>query len=294
MFSKVCGRHRRVYYSLLPNFVEWFLANIFVTRCRSHMGVSALDSEWKLWRFNFLHLMTFLVTLTFHFDLPLEMLGCLDHLAHISVTIEIKTCNPSIFQAWIFYIRFNGHVPDEYFPDVIKKNWLHLNHTISILWWYAKLHYCLLTSFRVICKKPFHKIRQRTVVFCVCIISPLSLKKKYVLVHFIETCILQTNKNYPSQHPNRKYPSQHSTWIISEIDEMDEELPPVMAAESPDIGQNTPTNSPFTKASIKAKFKAIRWSTLRKSKRKRPAVLQEVSAGFYCVLSRVFLFRRAK
>ncbi len=37
-----------LYYSLLPNFVEWFLANILVTRCRSHMGFSALDSESKL------------------------------------------------------------------------------------------------------------------------------------------------------------------------------------------------------------------------------------------------------
>ncbi len=64
---------------------------------------------------------------------------------------------------------------------------------------------------------------------------------------------------------------------------MDEDLPPVMAAENPEVGQNTPTNSPFTKASIKAKFKAIRWSTLRKSKRKRPAVLQEVSMTFICL-----------
>ena len=66
--------------------------------------------------------MTFLVTLTFHIALPLEMSGCFDHLAHILVTIEIKICNPSIFQTWTFYIGFNGHIPDEYFPDVIKKN----------------------------------------------------------------------------------------------------------------------------------------------------------------------------
>ena len=37
-------------YSLLVKFVEWFLANIFVTGCHSHMhvGFSALDSESKL------------------------------------------------------------------------------------------------------------------------------------------------------------------------------------------------------------------------------------------------------
>ena len=60
---------------------------------------------------------------------------------------------------------------------------------------------------------------------------------------------------------------------ILEIDSMDEELPPVMAGEKGTLK----ANSTFTKASIKAKFKAIRWSSFRKSKRKRPAVLQEVS-----------------
>ena len=45
--------HKMDLHSLLPNFVEWFLVNIFVTSCRSHMGVSALDSESKLWHFNF-------------------------------------------------------------------------------------------------------------------------------------------------------------------------------------------------------------------------------------------------
>ena len=76
-----------VIYSLLPNFVEWFLANIFVTKCPSHMGVSALA--------------------------------------------KLHHCLSTSFRV------------------ICKK---------------AKLHHCLSTSFRVICKKPFHKIRQRTVV----------------------------------------------------------------------------------------------------------------------------------
>ncbi len=127
------------------------------------MGFSALDSESKLWRLIFLHLMTFLVTLTFDFVLSLEMSGCLEPLAYILATTKMKTCNHCIFGAWTFYIGFNDHVPDEYFPDAIKKNQLYLNHTISMLWWYAKLCYSSSSSFRVICNKPFHKIRQQTV-----------------------------------------------------------------------------------------------------------------------------------
>ena len=57
-----------------------------------------------------------------------------------------------------------------------------------------------------------------------------------------------------------------------EIDAMDVELPPIMAGEKGTLK----TNTTFTKASIKQKFKAIRWSSFRKSKHKRPAVLQEV------------------
>ena len=58
---------------------------------------------------------------------------------------------------------------------------------------------------------------------------------------------------------------------------MDEELPPIMAGEKGTLK----TDTTFTKASIKQKFKAIRWSSFRKSKHKRPAVLQEVpSLGF--------------
>ncbi len=77
--------------------------------------------------------MTFLLTLTFDFALPLEMSGCLEPLAYILATTKIKTCNHCIFGAGTFYIGFNGHLPDEYFPDTIKKNRLYLNHTISIL-----------------------------------------------------------------------------------------------------------------------------------------------------------------
>ena len=61
-------------------------------------------------------------------------------------------------------------------------------------------------------------------------------------------------------------------YFYVEIDAMDEELPPIMAGEKGTLK----TNTTFTKASIKQKFKAIRWSSFRKSKHKRPAVLQEV------------------
>ncbi len=139
--SKFAEFYKENCYSLLPN-VEWFFANIFVTRYRSHMRVSALDSKSKLWHLIFL---TFLVTLSFHFVLPLEMSGFQEHWA------------PSMFEALTFYIGFSGQVPDEYFPDVIESNLLHLNLTISILWWYAKLHYHSSNSFRVIWKKQFQK-----------------------------------------------------------------------------------------------------------------------------------------
>ena len=44
-FSQQCLLYM---YSLLPNFVEWFFARIFATRCCSHMGFSVLYSETKL------------------------------------------------------------------------------------------------------------------------------------------------------------------------------------------------------------------------------------------------------
>ena len=75
--------------------------------------------------------MTFLVTLTFDFVLSLEMSCCLDQLADMLATVRMKTCNSSTFETWTFYIGFNSHVPDEYFPDVIENNRLYLNHTIS-------------------------------------------------------------------------------------------------------------------------------------------------------------------
>ena len=77
--------------------------------------------------------MTFLVTLTFHFALPIEMSGFLEHSACMLAKIRMKICNPSMLEALTFYIGFNGPVPDEYFPDVIDSNQLYLNLTISIL-----------------------------------------------------------------------------------------------------------------------------------------------------------------
>ena len=62
---------------------------------------------------------------------------------------------------------------------------------------------------------------------------------------------------------------------------MEEELPPVMAgaAGEPAAAAALRPDAAFSKASIKAKFKAIRWSSFRRSKHKRPAVLQEVRAS---------------
>ncbi len=77
--------------------------------------------------------MTFLVTLTFHFAIPIEMSGFIECSACMLAKIRMKICNPSMFEALTFYIGFNGLVPDEYFPDVIESIHLYLNLTISIL-----------------------------------------------------------------------------------------------------------------------------------------------------------------
>ncbi len=85
------------------------------------------------------HFCTFLLTMTFHLALPLELSSCLDDLAHILTTIKMKTCHPTILETGKFYIGFNGHVPDEYFSDyfsgiekkmIIPK--LHNIHTMVI------------------------------------------------------------------------------------------------------------------------------------------------------------------
>ncbi len=150
-------------YSSFTIFAEWFLANISTTRCRSLMAISPLDIESKLWHLIFLHLMTFLVTFTFDIALFLELLACLSPLAYILATIIMERCFPIMQMTWTFPIGCNGAVPDEYFPDVIQKNRFYPNLTISIWLHGAKLHNSVLSSFRVICRKRFRKISERTV-----------------------------------------------------------------------------------------------------------------------------------
>ncbi len=43
-------------HSLFTNFMQGLSGNIFATGCRSHMGVSPLVLELKLWHLIFLHL----------------------------------------------------------------------------------------------------------------------------------------------------------------------------------------------------------------------------------------------
>ncbi len=76
--------------------------------------------------------MTFLVTFTFDFVPSLDMTACFDQFACILATIMMKSCNPIELESWTFCIGCNGHIPDEYLPDVIKKNLIHPNLTISI------------------------------------------------------------------------------------------------------------------------------------------------------------------
>ena len=59
-------------------------------------GDFSIGLRIKIATFHFLHLMTFLVPLTSHFVLPLEMSGCLDHLAYKLATIKVETGNPSV------------------------------------------------------------------------------------------------------------------------------------------------------------------------------------------------------
>ena len=75
----------------------------------------------------------------------------------------MERCFPITQMTWTFPIGCNGLLPDEYFPDVIKKNQLYSNLTISITLHAAKLHNSALSNFRAICKKRFRKISERTV-----------------------------------------------------------------------------------------------------------------------------------
>ncbi len=107
--------------------------------------------------------MTFLVTFTFDSALFLELLACLSSLACVLVTIIMRRCFPITQMTLRFPIGCNGHVPDGYFPDVIKKNRLYPDLTIFIWLPAAKLHNSVLSSFRAICRKLFRKISEPTV-----------------------------------------------------------------------------------------------------------------------------------
>ncbi len=107
--------------------------------------------------------MTFLVTFTLDSALFLELLPCLSPLAYILVTIIMERCFPTTQMTWTFPIGCNGHVPDDYFPDVIKKNWLYPDLTISIWLPASKLQNSVLSIFRAICRKRFRQISEPTV-----------------------------------------------------------------------------------------------------------------------------------
>ncbi len=77
-------------YSLFTNDMQRFSGNIFATGCRSPMGVSPLVLELQLWHLIFLHLMTFLVTLTCDSTLILEMWAFLDQFEDIFTTTITK------------------------------------------------------------------------------------------------------------------------------------------------------------------------------------------------------------
>ena len=123
--------------------------------------------------------MTYLVTFTFDSTLFLELLACLSPLAYILVTIIMKRCFPIIQMTWTFPIGCNGPLPDEYFLDVINKNRLYPNLTISIWLHPAKLHNSVLSSFRTICRKRFRKISEQTVGARLCRVHKRAEKSHY-------------------------------------------------------------------------------------------------------------------
>ena len=65
--------------------------------------------------------MTFVVTFILDAVLILEILAFLDQLAYILITIITKSVISNILETSIFCIEGNGHVPDEYLPDEIRK-----------------------------------------------------------------------------------------------------------------------------------------------------------------------------
>ncbi len=95
------------------------LLNIFVTRCRSHMGFPPMNLESKLLHFLFA-LNDFLVTFTFDFLPFLYGTACLNGFGSILAKIIMKGCIPIKLESRTICIGCNGYVPDEYLPNVIK------------------------------------------------------------------------------------------------------------------------------------------------------------------------------
>ncbi len=131
--------------------------------------------------------MTFLVTFTFASALILELPACLSPLAYIFATNIMERCFPITQGTWTFPIGCNGHVPDEYFPDVIKKNWLYPDLTISIWLPAAKLHNSMLSSFKAICRKWFRKISERTVGDCFTTFLQCSPSRQCKKIHYSQS-----------------------------------------------------------------------------------------------------------
>ncbi len=149
--------------------MQRFSGNIFATGCRNPMGVSPLVLELKLWHLIFLHLMTFLLTLTCDSTLILEMWAFLGRFEDIFTTTITKRSILIRIGAWMFCIGCNGHVPDEYQPDVNKKNWFYSGLTIPIGIHPAKLQNSGFSTFREIHIKPLHIISELTVVLVICL-----------------------------------------------------------------------------------------------------------------------------
>ena len=144
--------------------MQRFLRNIFATGCCSLMGVSPLVLELKLWHLIFLHLMTFLVTLTCGSTLLLKILAFLGQFEYIFTTTITKRSILIRLEAWMFCIGSNGHVPGEYQPDETKKNWFHPDLTIPVWIPPAKLQNSGVSTLREIYRNPLHINSEPTVV----------------------------------------------------------------------------------------------------------------------------------
>ncbi len=146
--------------------MQRFPGNIFAIGCCSLMGVSPSVLEIKLWYLIFLHLMTFLVTLTCDSTLLLKCWAFLGQFEYIFTIIITKRSILIRLEAWMFCIGSNGHVPDEYQPDENNKNWFHPDLTIAIWIPPAKLQNSGFSTFREFYRNPLHIISKPTVGVC--------------------------------------------------------------------------------------------------------------------------------